>query len=119
VPVEISFTADSKKAENIFRELQGEVVIRSFGKIRTATISLLLIGHVIHTDLSDTIKRIDDSEAECVEINVTMPEMNQPSTAILTISAKSLEALERALERVREICREKGILVIEPVNEEV
>uniref|UniRef100_A0A7J2TJC7 ACT domain-containing protein n=1 Tax=Archaeoglobus fulgidus TaxID=2234 RepID=A0A7J2TJC7_ARCFL len=117
VPVEISFTADPKRAERIFEELKKSFLIRMFGKIRTATMSLLLIGHIIHTDLSDTIKRIDSSEAECVELNVTMPEINNPSTAMMTISAKSCEALERALKRVKEICREKGIIVIEPVNE--
>ncbi|MFN3384615.1 MAG: ACT domain-containing protein [Archaeoglobaceae archaeon] len=116
VPVEISFTAESKKAEKIFKELQDFAVVRSFGKIRSFAISLLLIGHVVHTDLSDTIKRIDNSEAECVELNLRMPELNQPSTAILTITAKSEEALEKAIERVREICREKGILVVEPVD---
>ncbi|MCS7119262.1 MAG: ACT domain-containing protein [Archaeoglobaceae archaeon] len=119
VPVEISFISDSKRAEKIFSELQKEVVVRSFGKIRTSTISLLLIGHIIHTDLSDTIKRIDNIEAECVELNVTMPELDRPSTAMMTISAKGVEALERALGRVKEICREKGILVIEPVNDEL
>ncbi|MEM2817139.1 MAG: amino acid-binding protein, partial [Archaeoglobaceae archaeon] len=80
------------------------------------TISLLLIGHVVHTDLSDTIKRIDNEDAECVELNMKMPELDQPSTAILTISAKSDEALEKAVERVRDICKEKGILVVEPVD---
>ncbi|MEM1579288.1 MAG: ACT domain-containing protein [Archaeoglobaceae archaeon] len=119
VPVEISFTADPKKAEKIFSELQKEVVIRSFGTLRTARISLLLIGHIIHTDLSDTIRRIDSSEAECVELNVTMPELSEPSTAMITISAKTSEALEKALERLRKICREKGITILEPVNDEI
>lgn len=119
IPVEISFRADSKKAEKIIEELQKELVVRKFGKIRTAVISLLLIGHVIHTDLSDTIKRVDNSDAECVELNVTMPELNEPSTAMITITAKSEEALERALERVKEICGEKKIIVIEPVNDEI
>lgn len=117
VPVEISFTADSKRAERIFKELQDFVIVRSFGKIKSSTISLLLIGHVVHTDLSDTIKRIDNADAECVELNLKMPELNQPSTAMLTISAKSDNALEKAIERVKEICREKGILVVEPVDE--
>lgn len=116
VPVEISFTAESKKAEKIFQELQNFAVLRSFGKIKSSTISLLLIGHVVHTDLSDTIKRIDNEDAECVELNLRMPELGQPSTAILTINAKSDEALEKAIERVREICKEKGILVVEPVD---
>ncbi|MCS7130703.1 MAG: ACT domain-containing protein [Archaeoglobaceae archaeon] len=119
IPVEISFRVDSKKAEKIIEELQREFLVRSFGKLRTAVVSLLLIGHVIHTDLSDTIKRVDNSDAECVELNVTMPELNEPSTAMITISAKSEEALEKALERVREICKEKKIMVIEPINDEI
>ncbi|MDI9610838.1 MAG: ACT domain-containing protein [Archaeoglobaceae archaeon] len=119
IPVEISFRAESKKAEKIIEELQKEVLVRRFGKLRTAVISLLLIGHVIHTDLSDTIKRVDNSDAECVELNVTMPELNEPSTAMITITAKSEEALERALERVKEICQEKKIMVIEPINDEI
>ncbi|MDK2876285.1 MAG: hypothetical protein PWQ22_695 [Archaeoglobaceae archaeon] len=119
IPVEISFTADSKRAEKIVEELQKEFLIRQFGKLRTAVISLLLIGHVIHTDLSDTIKRVDNSEAECVELIVTMPEREEPSTAMITITAKSGEALERALERLKGICKEKGILVLEPINDEI
>ncbi|MCX8172499.1 MAG: ACT domain-containing protein [Archaeoglobaceae archaeon] len=119
IPVEISFRADSKKAEKIIEELQREVVVRRFGRLRTSVISILLIGHVIHTDLSDTIKRVDNSDAECVELNVTMPELSEPSTAMITITARSEEALERALERVREICKEKNIMVIEPINDEL
>ncbi len=117
IPVEISFTAESKKAEKIIEELQRDFLIRQFGKLRTAVVSILLVGHVIHTDLSDTIKRVDSSDAECVELNVTMPEREEPSTAMITITAKSEEALEMALRRLRETCREKGILVIEPIND--
>jgi len=117
IPVEISFTAESKKAEKIIEELQRDFLIRQFGKLRTAVVSILLVGHVIHTDLSDTIKRVDSSDAECVELNITMPEREEPSTAMITITAKSEEALEMALRRLRETCREKGILVIEPIND--
>lgn len=119
IPVEISFTADSRRAERIIEEIQKDFLVRQFGKLKTAVISLLLIGHVIHTDLSDTIKRVDSSDAECVELNVTMPERNEPSTAMITITAKSERALEEALERLREICREKEILIVEPINEEL
>ncbi|MEM0214835.1 MAG: ACT domain-containing protein [Archaeoglobaceae archaeon] len=119
IPVEISFTADSKKAEKIIAELQKEVLVRRFGELRTAGVSLLLIGHIIHTDVSDTIQRVDNSDAECVELNVTMPERSEPSTAMITITAKSEQALQKALERVKEICKEKGIMVIEPINDEI
>jgi ACT domain-containing protein len=117
IPVEISFTAESKKAEKIIEELQRDFLIRQFGKLRTAVVSILLVGHVIHTDLSDTIKRVDSSDAECVELNITMPEREEPSTAMVTITAKSEQALEMALRRLRETCREKGILLIEPIND--
>ena len=86
----------------------------------TATTSVLLIGHLIHTDISDTIEKIDvDGEAECVEMHVSMPEISAPSTAIVTISASGNEKLREAIYKLREICREKNIIMIEPINEDL
>jgi len=122
LPVEISFKIDSNKVEKLIKELKSlGVIIRSFNEVKlTATTSVLLIGHLIHTDISDTISSIDtDGEAECVEMHVSMPEISGPSTAIITISASGKEKLKEALEKLREVCRRKEITIIEPVNEEL
>lgn len=122
LPVEISFKIDGSKVENLIKELKSlGIIIRSFNEVKlTATTSVLLIGHLIHTDISDTISSIDtDGEAECVEMHVSMPEISGPSTAIITISASGKEKLKEALEKLREVCRRKEITIIEPVNEEL
>ena len=122
LPVEVSFTIDGRKVERLIERLKSlGIIIRSFNEVRlTATTSVLLIGHLIHTDISHTISSIDvDGEAECVEMHVSMPEIAGPSTAIVTISASGSEKLKEAIERLRKICREKDIIMIEPVNEEL
>jgi ACT domain-containing protein len=48
-----------------------------------------------------------------------MPEVNKPSTAMITISATGKEKLEEALEILKSVCRDKHLLLIEPVNEEL
>jgi len=121
VPVEISLKIDKKKVEKLVKTLKElGITIRSIDEVRlTATTSLLLIGHIIHTDLSDTIDRIDSGGvAEVVELRISMPRVNEPSTAMVTISAAGNEKLREAVEKLKNICYEKGIIVIEPVNEE-
>ncbi|WP_456468876.1 amino acid-binding protein [Archaeoglobus sp.] len=122
LPVEISFKIDSKKVDRLIESIRSAgIIIRSFNEVRlTATTSVLLIGHLIHTDISDTIRSIDvDGEAECVEMHVSMPEISGPSTAIITISASGNEKLREAVEKLREICRRKKITMIEPINEDL
>ncbi|WP_202320794.1 ACT domain-containing protein [Archaeoglobus neptunius] len=121
LPVEISFKIDGRKVERLIETLRlSGTIIRSFNEVRlTATTSVLLIGHLIHTDISDTINSIDiDGEAECVEMHVSMPEVSGPSTAIVTISASGNDKLKEAIGKLREICRRKNIMLIEPINED-
>ncbi len=121
VPVEFVVDIDTEKVESLLSRIkESGVHIRSINEVRMLyTESFLLIGHIIHTDLSDTVNRIDETGfAEVVEIHITMPKVNEPSTAIITISARGKDELGRARKILREICEKKDILVIEPLNEE-
>ncbi len=120
VPVEIALTIDEKKVEDLIKRIRNlGIVVRSYNEVKLIeTTSLLLIGHIIHTDLSDTIKRVDSENSEVVELHICMPEVKKPSTAIVTISAESSEELNKAISKLKRICREKGIVVIEPIEEE-
>jgi ACT domain-containing protein len=123
VPVEISFSVDNQKtALRILNRLREEgLSVKSFNEVRLlATTSVMIIGHIVKTDLSDTINRIDSTGfAEVVDMEITMPEVNKPSTAMITISATGKEKLEEALEILKSVCRDKHLLLIEPVNEEL
>ncbi|WP_457591843.1 ACT domain-containing protein [Geoglobus sp.] len=122
VPVEFVIDIDSEKLESLVERIRSAGIhIRSYNEVRLlATASFLLIGHIIHTDLSDTVNRIDETGfAEVVELHITMPKLNEPSTALVTISARGKEELRKAVSILREVCEKKDILVIEPLNEDL
>lgn len=80
--------------------------------------SVIMIGHIMHTDLSNTVGSIDQTGfAEVVEMHVTMPGINQRSSALLTISATNEENMECAMEILRSVAREKDLLMVETMEE--
>ncbi len=119
IPVEITVKMDAKKILELKQKFESEgIILRSIDEISLIhSTTILLIGHVIHTDMSDTVMKIDSNDAECVEIIMSMPKQNSPSTALLTIAARSEEALREAVERLKKVCNLKGIEFIEPVEE--
>jgi ACT domain-containing protein len=121
IPVEISIKIDENRVEDMINAIkENGVNVRSYNEIRlVATTSALLVGHIIHTDLSDTVRKIDKTGyAEVIDMHINMPQLNEPSTAMITISATGKEKLQDAMKLLNEVCRNKDILVIEPLNEE-
>lgn len=79
--------------------------------------SVILIGHLIHTDISDTIDKIDSTGyAEVHEMSMVMPAIDEPSSAKMTIKSDSLEDVNRALAILRDVARDKEFLMIEPLE---
>lgn len=80
--------------------------------------SLIMIGHIMHTDLTDTVDHIDKTGfAEVSELEMVMPAISEPSSARITIKAEHEDAMGRALEILRRVAEEKQILIIEPLEE--
>jgi len=80
--------------------------------------SFILIGHLMHTDLSDTVDRIDSTGfAEVAELTMMMPAINEPTSAKMIIKSESMEGLLKALEILRKTADQKEILIIEPLEE--
>ena len=118
IPVRIAVQIDDSKVDLLIKEIESRgIVVRNYNRIRhTATTTLLLIGHIIHTDLRDTIDKIDKTGfAEVVEMRIVMPELKKPSTAIIKISAIDEEKLAKSTRILKDVCKEKGIKVIEPL----
>lgn len=79
--------------------------------------SVILIGHLMHTDLSDTVDRIDKTGyAEVTELSMMMPAVHERSSSRITIKAICREDMERALKILREVAKEKSLLLIEPLE---
>ena len=77
---------------------------------------VLLIGHIVHTDLGETIDSIDSTGfAEVVELSLSMPGVDKKSSASVTLSAIGKEELKEALGILERTVNKKGIMVISSI----
>lgn len=79
--------------------------------------TVLIVGHIVHSDIRDTIDQIDRTGyAEVVDLAMSMPGINLKSSARIGISAEGKEEARKAMNLMREIARKKDLLVIEPID---
>ncbi len=119
IPVQLLFEIRSEHLDNVIRALEesGICVVSVDEKRYFEHGAVILIGHIIHTDIKDTIDKIDKTGyAEVVDLNLSMPHINKPSSASLKIDAVSKQHMREAVELLKSIAREKDLLVIEPIN---
>lgn len=80
--------------------------------------TVIIIGHLMHTDLSDTVAQIDSTGfAEVSELSMSMPAVNERSSSRITIKAVSKEDMASALAILRRVSQQKSLLMIEPLEE--
>lgn len=80
--------------------------------------TVILIGHLMHTDLSDTVDHIDSTGfAEVCEIAMSMPAINERSTSRVTIKAINRDDMDQALAILRLVAKQKSLLLIEPLED--
>ncbi|HJJ30251.1 MAG TPA: ACT domain-containing protein [Methanocorpusculum sp.] len=91
----------------------GVAIVRVGTEHLTCKKTFILIGHILHTDLTDTVNRIDEENvSEVTELEIFMPGINQPSTAKLTIKAVNEIEMTQAVMILKEIAAEKHLLII-------
>jgi len=119
VPVYVIFDIDERKLEELQGRLEehGVTIVR-IGKMRLrASTHILLIGHIIHTDLRETIDYIDNTGfAEVQDLSLSMPAIDGPSSAIVTIMATGNDELKKSIEMLRDVAEQKDLLLIEPIE---
>ena len=72
----------------------------------------------MHTNLSDTVDRIDTTGfAEVSELSMRMPAINERSSSRLTIKSVTKDDMEKAISILRSVASEKDLLLIEPLEE--
>ncbi|HWQ64216.1 MAG TPA: amino acid-binding protein [Methanospirillum sp.] len=79
--------------------------------------SVILIGHLVHTDLGDTIDRIDKTGfAEVTYMSLAMPAINERTSAQFVIKSLTREHMQQALHILRQVAKQKDFLLIEPLE---
>jgi len=80
--------------------------------------TVIMIGHIMHTDLSDTVDQIDSTGfAEVSELSMSMPAINERSSSRITIKAVSKNDMAAAIEILRRVSKQKSLLLIEPLED--
>ena len=121
IPVRLVVETDRSKLDTIKTQLKnsGISVVRAGEDRFIEAVSVVLVGHVLDSDLGDTVNRIDSTGfAEVMDLALTMPGVNEPSSAYLKIRATGKTEIQKALGILREVGREKKLLVIEPIEAE-
>jgi ACT domain-containing protein len=118
IPVEVDVEATPDRFEQIIDDLRdaGINVIRAGTERYSEELTVILSGHVIDTDLSDTLSRIQESTSATVtDLAVNAPEGTADvSSARLGISAEA-GTTEAVLEQLRTIAAEKDFSLVEPL----
>ncbi len=121
IPVQVVFQLTNGKLDDIIAELEeGGVRIVCVGKkLMYEEVTVILIGHIVHSNMGDTIDQIDNTGfAEVVKLSISMPGINDPSSASLVINAIDMTQLGEALDILRRVASEKDLLVIEPIEKD-
>ena len=121
IPVRFVVEMDRNKIDTVKEELKksGISVVRAGEDRLIESVSVVLVGHVLDSDLGDTIDRIDTTGyAEVMDLSLSMTGINEPSSAYLKIRATGKAEIQKALSILREVGKEKKLLVIEPIETE-
>ncbi len=119
IPVQVTFEIDQRVLDELIERLENSGVrVARIGEERLrSSVSVVLIGHIIHSDIGDTIDRIDRTGfAEVVDLSLSMPAIEKTSSAYLVINAEGDKELKQALQILREVAGTKDLLMIEPIR---
>ena len=113
VPVRIVLEdIDEDTLEKIVEKLEdsGIVVTKVNNKVRKMDIDVVVIGHVVDTDIRDTIDRLN-RYGLVVDLDLTMPHPFKESSARMRIVVDS-DKLEELCNEMERISKEKDLLFI-------
>ena len=117
IPVEVDLECVPNRFDAIVAALReaGVTIIQAGEERYSEAVTVVLVGHLIDTDLSDTLNRLEN----CVNASVVDFSLAAPSGTAEVSSARlrlAVEAngVEETLASVRELAAEKELQVIEP-----
>jgi ACT domain-containing protein len=119
VPVVFRFEAEVNDFDGILGDLKAkafEVMEKSVaGREEKLFKDFVAIGHVIDTDIKDTIYGIAGEKAIVTALDINIKSLKEPSSVFIQVTAKDENALKESTKKLRKICEEKDLLLIEQV----
>lgn len=119
IPVEVDVEATPERFERIVDALRetGMNVVQAGAERYSEELTVLLIGHLVETDLSDTLTQFEDcSNASVADVSLTVADdAGDVSSARVRLAAHAGET-DHTLDAIREVASEKDITVISPLT---
>jgi ACT domain-containing protein len=119
IPVEVDLEATPDRFDDIVDALReaGINVIQAGTDHYSESLTIVLTGHIVNTDLSNTLSRIQEStDATVTDLSLSAPDgTDDVSSARLRLATEEGSA-GATLATVRSIAREKDLRVIEPLT---
>ncbi|MFB6087983.1 MAG: amino acid-binding protein, partial [Haloarculaceae archaeon] len=119
IPVEVDLECPPDRFDAIVAALreEGVNVIQAGAERYGEELVVLLVGHLVDTDLSDTISRIEDCASATVDdFALTSPEGTEGVSSARIRLATETGSNGDVVESVRAVADEKGLQVVEPVG---
>ncbi|SDM02840.1 ACT domain-containing protein [Halogranum gelatinilyticum] len=120
IPVEVDLECPPDRFETIVEALRdnGVNVIQAGAERYGEELTILLVGHLIDTDLSDTLRRVQGhTDATVTDLSLSAPEgTDDVSSARLRLATRAGKT-DEVLEAIREVAGEKELDVVEPLTE--
>ena len=120
IPVEVDLEATPDRFDGIVEALRdaGVNVIQAGEERYSEEVTVVLTGHLVDTDLSDTLRRIEQcSSASLTDVSLSAPEGRDDVSSASLRLATHTGRTEDALEVLREVAAEKDLHVVEPLTE--
>ncbi|MFB6309503.1 MAG: amino acid-binding protein [Haloarculaceae archaeon] len=119
IPVEVDLEATPERFDGIVDALreEGINVIQAGAERYSEALTIVLSGHLVDTDLSNTLSRIRESTSATVtDLSLSAPEGTDGVSSARVRLATEEGQTDDVLTSVREIADEKGLFVVEPLT---
>lgn len=118
IPVEVDLEATPERFDQVVEALRdaGVNVIQAGAERYSEELTVLLVGHLVESDLSDTLSRIEASgSASVADVSLSAPNgTDQVSSARLRL-VMNTDGVTQAMETVRTVAADKQLRLIEPL----
>lgn len=119
IPVEVDVECPPERFDGIVAALRdaGINVIQAGQEHYGEEVTVILVGHLVDTDLSDTLSTIQEcGGASVLDVSLSAPEgTSERSSARIRLAADSA-SLEDAVATVRAVADRKDLQVVEPLT---
>ena len=120
IPVHVDLNIDNPKSlEKILKDLEDkDIWVSKVGEIRKKkNITVIIIGHVVDTDVRDTIDKINDIHGAMVaNLALAMPDPEEETSARMDIDVDDAEVVKIVLKRLDKIAKDKGFIVVKSLG---